>query len=85
MARKHKKKIIRIKKSIMALLTCQSLPSYIKIPSKLVQILKKEKQQQVRGSSYKEYNSFFQFKSKIPLSKKQELLFPIMLPLYHND
>lgn len=64
MARKHNNKIILIKRSIMALLTCQSLPSYIKIPSKLVQILKKEKQQQARGSSYKEYNPFFQLSPK---------------------
>lgn len=64
MARKHNNKIILIKRSIMALLTCQSLPSYIKIPSKLVQILKKEKQQQARRSSYKEYNPFFQLSPK---------------------
>lgn len=36
MARKHNNKIIRIKRSIMALYTCQSISSYIKIPSKLV-------------------------------------------------
>lgn len=49
MARKHNNKITRIKRSIMALHTCQSLSSYIKIPSKLVQILKKGKHQQAIG------------------------------------
>lgn len=36
MVSKHNNKISRIKRSIVALHTCQSLSSYIKIPSKLV-------------------------------------------------
>lgn len=65
----------------MALLTCQSLPSYIKIPSKLVQILKKEKQQQARGSSYKEYNPFFQLDQN-PFKQEARLIISYLCYCY---